>query len=74
MIGRTIDTRYYGQTIFMARKARKCREVVGLFVMEKDELKRRKKCMRLRKIDMYKVMNQWTLTWMTDEAFKEKCG
>lgn len=35
--------------------------------------------MRLRKVDMYEIMmdmamNQWTLTWMTDEALKEKCG
>lgn len=79
MIGRTIDTRCYGQTVFMERKARQCREMDGLFMRQKDELKGRKKCMRLRKVDMYEVMmdkamNQWTLTWMTDEVLKEKCG
>lgn len=69
MIGRTIDTRCYGQTVFMTRKTSQCREMVGLFVRQKDELKRRKKCMRLRKVNMYEVMMdkamiQWTLTWM----------
>jgi len=79
MIGRTIDTRCYGQTVFKARKARQCREMDGLFMRQKDELNGRQKCMRLRKVDMYEVMmdkamDQWNLTWIIDEALKEKCG
>ena len=39
MIGRNIDTRCYGQTVFMARKARQCREMDDLFTRQKDGLK-----------------------------------
>lgn len=59
----------------MERKARQCREMDGLFMRQKDELNGKQECMQLRKVDMYEVMmdkamNQWTLTWMTDEALK----
>ena len=63
----------------MIRKTRQCREMDGLFVRQKDELKSMQKYMRLKKLDMYEVMmdkamNQWTPKRMIDEALKEKCG